>query len=123
MAIQIGARPASIDGCMAVWNQTYLSNTIRSDMDDLEVKVRRRTTGLVTKIDTQVTLKASQWDDFIAWFKVNQIGGSIPTRIKRPQDGKEVVVRATEPPKIEWLDKNAFTATMAWESMPSWDLL
>jgi len=123
MAIQIGARPASIDGCMSSWSQDWKSNTIRSDMDDLTVKVRRRTTGLITNIDCQVTLKASQWDDFIAWFRVNQMGGAIPTRIKRPQDGKEIVVRARETPKIEWLDKNAFTATLAFEQMPGWENL
>ncbi len=123
MAIQIGSRPTTIDGCMATWAEEFKPNTIRSDMDDLTVKVRRRTTGLVRNIDTQVTLKANQYDDFVAWFKTNQIGGSIPTRIKRPQDGKEMVVRARATPKIEWITKDAFTATMAWEQMPEWSTL
>jgi hypothetical protein len=123
MAIQIGARPTSIDGCMAVWNEDFKPNTIRSDMDDLTVKVRRRTTGLIRNIDTQVTLKAAQYDDFITWFRVNQLGGAIPTRIKRPQDGKEIVVRARETPKIEWIEPKAFTATMSWEVMPGWETL
>ena len=123
MAIQIGARPATIDGCMAAWNEEFKPNTIRSDMDDMTVKVRRRTTGLIRNIDCQVTLKASQYDDFCSWFKVNQMGGAIPTRIKRPQDGKEIVVRARETPKIEWLDKGAFVATMAFEQMPEWGSL
>lgn len=123
MAIQIASRPLSIDGCMSVWNETYLPNTIRSEMDDLTVKVRRRTTGVVRNIDTQVTLKAELYDDFIKWFTVDQIGGSIPTRIKRPQDSKEIVVRMKEPPKIEWVDKKAFTATMVWESLPLWSTL
>lgn len=123
MAIQIGARPTSITGCMALWNEEYKPNTIRSDMDDMTVKVRRRTTGLVRKIDTQVTLKAAQYDDFVAWFKVNQLGGSIPTRITTPNDHREIVVRATQPPKIEWVDKGAFTATMSWEQMPGWEQL
>jgi hypothetical protein len=122
-AIKIAPRPASIDGCMSQYNEKFLPNTIRSQMDDLEVKVRRRTTGLLLTIDTQVTLKAEQYDDFIKWFQVDQLGGSLPTRIKRPQDGKEIVVRITEPPAISWIDKGAFMASMKWEQMPGWSKL
>ena len=123
MAIYIAQRPVSIDGCMSDWNETYRPNTIRSEMEDMEVKVRRRTTGLVREIDTSVTLKAEQYDDFIRWFQYNQAGGVYPTRIKRPQDGKEVVVRATAPPAISWVDSKAFKATMKWEQMPAWSTL
>jgi hypothetical protein len=121
--IYIAPRPLSIDGCMSQWNEKFTPNTIRSNMDNLEVKVRRRTTGLILTIDTQVTLKAAQYDDFIAWFKTNQGGGVYPTRIKRPQDGKEMVVRITEPPAISWIEKGAFTASMKWEQMPAWSNL
>ncbi len=121
--IYIASRPTSIDGCMETWNETYRPNTIRSQMDDMEVKVRRRTTGLIREIDTQVTLKASQYDDFIDWFQRSQAGGTYPTRIKRPQDGKEIVVRIVEPPTIEWLAKEAFRVSMKWESMPAWSKL
>ncbi len=116
----IAPRPVSIDGCMSDWNETYLPNTIRSQMDDQYVKVRRRTTGLILTIDTTVTLKASQYDDFIDWFQYRQAGGTYPTRIKRPQDGKEIVVRITAPPTISWIDKNAFRVAMKWEQMPAW---
>ncbi len=122
-SIYICGRPLSIDGCMSDWNETYTPNTIRSQMDDQYVKVRRRTTGLILTIDTTVTLKASQYDDFISWFQVNQAGGTYPTRIKRPQDGKEVVVRITAPPTISWIDKNAFRASMKWEQLPNWSTL
>ena len=123
MAITIAPRPTSISGCMQTWSEEALPNTIRSETDDLTVKVRRRTTGLVTNIDCQVTLEASKFDDFMLWFKVNQLGGSIPTRIRRPQDGKEIVARMRTPPKVEWVDKKAFTATLAFEMMPGWELL
>jgi hypothetical protein len=108
---------------MASWNETYEANTIRSKMDDLEVKVRRRTTGLIRNIDTTVTLKAEQYQTFLDWFRISQQGGSLPTRIRRPQDGKEVVVRASAPPQIEWIDKNAFSVKMKWEQMPAWSSL
>jgi hypothetical protein len=120
MAITIAPRPTSIDGCMQTWNETYQSNTIRSAMDDMEVKVRRRTTGLVRTMDTTLTLRVEQYDAFIEWFRVAQQGGSIPTRIKRPQDGKEVVVRASAPPQIQWIDKKSFHVSMKWEQMPAW---
>lgn len=119
----IAPRPTSIDGCMSDWNETYLPNTIRSQMDDQYVKVRRRTTGLILTIDTTVTLKASQYDDFIDWFQYRQAGGTYPTRIKRPQDGKEIVVRITAPPVISWVAKEAFTVSMKWEQMPAWSKL
>ena len=120
MAITIAPRPISIDGCMQTWNETYQANTIRSAMDDMEVKVRRRTTGLVRTMDTTLTLRVEQYDAFIEWFRVAQQGGSIPTRIKRPQDGKEVVVRASAPPQIQWIDKKSFHVSMKWEQMPAW---
>jgi hypothetical protein len=120
MAITIAPRPATIDGCMQTWSETYQANTVRSGMDDMEVKVRRRTTGLVRTIDTTLTLKANQYDTFVEWFRVAQQGGSLPTRIRRPQDGKETVVRATEPPQIQWIDKNIFQVQMKWEQMPAW---
>jgi hypothetical protein len=71
-------------------------------------------------METTLTLKAVQYDTFIEWFRVAQQGGSIPTRIRRPQDGKEMVVRAAEPPQIQWVDKNIFQVSMKWEQMPAW---
>ncbi len=121
--LTIAARPSSIDGCMSSWNETFLANTIRSSMEDLYVKTRRRTTGLIRTIDTDVTLKAALYDDFIKWFRVNQRGGTIPTRIKRPQDGKEIVVRASGVPAISWINAKAFKVTMKWEQMPEWETL
>lgn len=123
MAITVAARPTSISGCMAVWNEEYKPNTIRSDMDDMTVKVRRRTTGLVRLIDTQVTLKAEQYVAFIGWFITNQQGGALPTRITTPFPHSEIVVRARQSPKIEWVDAKAFTATMSWEQLPEWSTL
>jgi len=118
--IYIAPRPVSIDSCMETWSETYLPNTIRTEMDDMEVKVRRRSTGMVKKIDTTVKLKSSVYDDFVRWFEVNQQGGVVPTRIKRPQDGLEIVVRVKEPPQISWLQKDVFEAKMSWETMPAW---
>lgn len=120
MSITIGARPVTIDGCMQGWNESYLPNTIRSSMDDMEVKVRRRTTGLVLNIECSVVLKSSQYQDFIDWFRVAQQGGAIPTKIKRPNDGKEIVVRASAPPTVKWIQNNVFEASMKFEQMPAW---
>jgi hypothetical protein len=123
MTITIAQRPASIDGCMAEWSETFLSNIIRSQMEDMSIKVRRRTTGLIMNIDSKVNLKAEQYEDFLNWFRVDQRGGSIPTRIKRPIDGKEMVVRCSQFPTIQWIDSNVFAASMKWEQMPEWSTL
>jgi hypothetical protein len=121
--IYVAQRPKSIDGCMASWAETYTTNTIRSTMENLEVKVRRRTTGLILNIQSSVVLKDTQYQDLLDWFRINQQGGVVPTRIKRPQDGKEIVVRATKPPQINWIQKDAFEVSFAWEQMPAWSTL
>lgn len=123
MAIYIAPRPKSIDGCMQEWSETFLANTIRTSMEDLSVKVRRRTTGLVMNIDAKVTLKAEQYEDFLKWFQIDQQGGSLPTRIKRPKDGKEIVVRCSQFPTIQWVDTKAFSASIKFEQMPEWRTL
>jgi hypothetical protein len=123
MEIYVAPRPSSIDGCMSSWSETYVSNTIRSAMDDLEIKVRRRTTGLILNIQSSVVLRDVQYQDLLDWFRINQQGGVIPTRIKRPQDGKEIVVRASAPPQINWIQKDAFEVTFKWEQMPAWSTL
>lgn len=123
MAIYIAPRPAGIDGCMQEWSETFLANTIRTSMEDLSVKVRRRTTGLVMNIDAKVTLKAEQYEDFLHWFQIDQQGGSVPTRIKRPKDGKEMVVRCSQFPTIQWVDTKAFSASIKFEQMPEWRTL
>jgi hypothetical protein len=92
-------------------------------MEDLTVKVRRRTTGLVMNIDCKVNLKAEQYDDFIQWFRIDQQGGSVPTRVKRPQDGKEIVVRSSQFPTIQWIDTKVFSVSMKFEQMPEWRTL
>jgi hypothetical protein len=121
--IYVAPRPKSIDGCMKSWSETYMPNTIRSAMDDQEVKVRRRTTGLILNIQSSVVLKDTQYQDLLDWFRINQQGGVVPTRIKRPQDGKEIVVRASAPPQISWVQKDAFEVQFKWEQMPAWSTL
>jgi len=118
--IYVAPRPISIDGCQASWSEKYVANTIRTEMDDMEVKVRRRSTGMVRTINKSVKLKASVYDDFVKWFEVNQQGGVVPTSIKRPQDSKEIIVRVKEPPQISWVEKDVFEAQMVWETMPAW---
>jgi len=123
MSIYVAPRPTSIDGCMQEWSETYLANTIRTSMEDLTVKVRRRTTGLVMNIDCKVNLKAEQYDDFIHWFRIDQQAGSVPTRVKRPKDGKEIVVRSSQFPTIQWIDSKVFSVSMKFEQMPEWRTL
>ena len=83
-------------------------------------KVRMRTTGKSTKIEASATLDSKHYDAIQTWFFTNSQAGVIPTRIKRPQDGKEIVARFTEPPAIQFIDKNAFNVTFKFEQLPAW---
>jgi hypothetical protein len=121
MSIYIAERPASLDGCMQTWTESYASNTLRTDMEAAGyVKVRRRTTGKMTNIDATLTLDAKYYDDFLSWYFDMSQAGVVPTRIKRPQDGAEIVARFSAPPAINFIDQNAFTATMKFEQLPAW---
>jgi hypothetical protein len=122
--LQIGDRPPSIDGCMQTWAETYESQTIRTNMEAPGyIKVRRRVTGQSTKIEASVTMAAKLYDDLLLWFFEKSLAGTVPTRVKRPQDGKEIVVRFAEPPNIEFIDKGAFVASFKFEQLPIWRYL
>lgn len=123
--IQIGARPASLDGCFQTWSEHDSSSVLRSEMDmGGYVKVRRRTTAAAWQVDASVTLDASLYEDFMTWFRVNSGAGVFPTRVKRP-DGKELVMRFTQPPVIDWPEANreAFRAQCVLEQLPAWQTL
>lgn len=119
---QIAARPASIDGCFQTWTEKDAEATLRSDMDmGGYTKVRLRTTTASWLIEATVVLLASQYEDFQTWYRQNCIRGVLPTRVKRP-DGKEVVVRFTAAPAIEWptADRTNFKAACSFEQLPEW---
>jgi hypothetical protein len=74
----------------------------------------------MTMIDATVTLDAKYYDDLVNWYFIDSQAGVVPTRIKRPEDGQEIVARFAAPPSISFIDKNAFTATMKFEQLPTW---
>lgn len=126
MAIQIAQRPLTLDGCMQTWVEHDEVKVVRSEMETGMVKVRRRFTGTVWLIEATVVLEAVYYDDFRDWFRINCQGGVLPTRVKRPQDGKEVVVRFSAPPQYDWsIDGagGAFRVSMTFEQMPEWSTL
>lgn len=121
-AITIGTRPASLDGCWQTWAEHDSPSVIRSEMDlGGYTKVRRRTTVAAWQVDAAVTLPGAVYQDFMDWFRINCAAGVNPTRVKRP-DGKEVVMRFTAPPVIEWAEANkeVFRASATLEQLPAW---
>lgn len=119
--IQIGKRPTALDGCMQQWTETYEQQIIRTQMESPGyVKVRRRVTGKSTNIEASATLESKYYDDIQHWFFEDSQAGVIPTRVKRPQDGKEIVVRFKEPPAISFIDKKAFAVSFKFEQLPAW---
>ncbi len=119
--VQIGRRPTALDGCMSTWTESYEQQTIRTNMEAAGyVKVRRRVTGKTTSIEASVSLESKHYDDVLNWFFNDSQAGVLPTRVKRPQDGKEIVVRFKEPPIINFIDKKVFNATFKFEQLPVW---
>jgi hypothetical protein len=109
---------------MQTWNETSTPQTIRTEMEDGSIiKVRRRTTGYIKTLDAQVTLPAARYQDMLDWFHISCRGGTEPTWVRRPMDGKEEAWRFTAPPVIEWLDKVAFRVSVKMEQLPTWRTL
>jgi hypothetical protein len=119
--IQIGKRPDKLDGCMQTWTETYEQQVMRTNMESPGyVKVRRRVTGKTTNIDASVTLNSNLYDDIQHWFFEDSQAGVIPTRVKRPQDGKEIVVRFKEPPTVDFIEKGIISVNFKFEQLPAW---
>lgn len=113
MALQIGTRPASLDGCWKTWSETDLDVVARTDFESGNVRTRRRFTGVQTQITASVTLHRSKHADFMTWWRVNQRQGAIGTMVIDPT-GAEIVVQWSAPPQIAWgkPGDNTFTATV-----------
>lgn len=122
MAITIGTRPASIDGCWASWSEKAQPVVIRTSMEDGTVKVRRRSTGKLRVASVSRTFKAEDYQAFQDWFTVACQQGVIPTRVMTPY-GKEEVWRFTEAPQIQWVDKKAFNVSCSLEQLAGWETL
>ena len=117
----VAARPTSITGELQSWTETFVPSVVRSDMESLDIKVRRRTTGIQRTGDASVTLKAAQYADFRKWFEVDCMGGVLPSRFVLPPGCAPEVWRFASPPVISWLaGKVAFQATFKLEQMPAW---
>ena len=120
MAVQIGTRPASLDGCWASWNEKQEPNTIRTNMENTGyMKVRRRTTGIMRVAQVSRNFEAKDYDDVMDWFNVACQGGVIPTRVTTPY-GKQEVWRFTEPLSINWIEPKAFSVSANLEQLPAW---
>jgi len=115
MAMEIGDRPATLDGCWATWSEQDVDNVIRTDYDSGAMQTRRRFTGTNRVVTASVTMKAELYSDFMNWFRVNQRGGANATYVITPY-GEEEVFQWTGPPAISWPEAGAFTATVTmWQ--------
>lgn len=119
MPVTYAERPPALDGCWQTWADQDQPQTIRTQTESGDVKVRRRTTGLARLAEASVTLPASLYADFVDWFRIDCQAGILPTNIVEPS-GVESVWRFVEPPQIEWIDPNAFRAGVTLEKRPGW---
>lgn len=122
MAIQIASFPVTISSCMQSWSESQNPNIIRTSMENLAVKVRRRTTGIHRVAAVTVTLKAEVYQDFMDFYNVSCRQGVDPARFTHPS-GKKEVWRITNQPQINWVDKKAFEVSMELEQLPAWRTL
>ena len=122
MAIQIASFPVTISNCMQSWQEAQAPNIIRTTMENQDVKVRRRTTGIHRVAAVSITLKAEVYKDFVDFYNVSCRQGIDPARFTTPY-GKQEVWRITNQPQISWIDKNAFEVSMELEQLPAWRTL
>ena len=113
MAITVGTRPASLDGCFSSWSEKDQDVVERTEYDSGNVRTRRRWTGRARMITAQVRLKTELYDDFMDWYRTMQRQGAIATTVKDPL-GRDLVVQWVEPPQIQFGQpgSNVFTATV-----------
>ena len=119
MAITTGARPADLDGCWAEWTEQDVDNVLRTDMDNGNIKSRRRFTGLIRKASVGVNLPADKFNSFTVWFRVNCRAGAIPTMVTTPYGTQEAWCFA-EPPVISWIDKSVFSVKAEIYRLDGW---
>lgn len=111
MPITVRERPASLSGCWQQWSETQGDNIVKTEFESGVYRTRRRFTGIVRIIDASVTLPAEQYDMFMYWYNSVQEQGAVGTKVVTPS-GNELIVQWLTPPKIQWVDKNAFRATV-----------
>lgn len=109
--MEVGSRPASLSGCWKTWEESDIDNVIRTEMDSGLLHTRRRFTGTAKRVIASVTLPRNLYQDFMSWFRVDQQQGAVATTVINPL-GEEVIYQWVTPPKINWIDPNAFTATV-----------
>jgi len=112
MAIQIGARPAGLDGCWKTWQEQDVDVVARSEMEAGNVKTRRRFTGISRSVTASVTLPVALLGLFRTWWRVNQRQGAIATRVMTPE-GTEEVFQWSAPPSISVSLNGTFTASVS----------
>ena len=120
MAIVIGTRPASLDGCWSTWSEKQEPNTIRTEMEQVgETKVRRRSTGIYRKANVGRNFKSDIYHDFMLWFNVASQMGVVPTRVITPYLEEEVW-RFVSAPEVSWISSTVFSASCELEQLPAW---
>ena len=110
MAIQVGARPAQLDGCWKTWNEVDVDNVIRTEFESGNVRTRRRFTGRQRMVEASVTLPMALYQIFDTWFQTNQKQGAIATLVKTPYGTEEPF--QWQPPKYQFDVNGTFTAAV-----------
>jgi hypothetical protein len=112
MALVVGTRPASLDGCWSSWQEQDLDVLVSSEMESGAFKTRRRFTGISRKVTASVILPVALLNDFRNWYRVNQQQGIKGALIKTPE-GTEEAFQWVAPPSISVSPNGTFTAQVS----------
>jgi hypothetical protein len=122
MAQQIALRPAAINGCLQSFTEPWTQTQRRTEMENGDIKTRRRVTAAWRQAEATITLKRELYLDFKRWMEIDCRDGELPTWLKMPY-GAEEAWRVAEAPAIDWtVDQGAkaFRVSLKLEQSPMW---
>lgn len=120
--VAYATRPAKLTGCWQSWQETQNSQVLRTGMENGDVKVRRRTTGVYRRARVVVALPKDRYHDFVDWYHVVTGGGVQPTNVVEP-NGVESVWRFASELNVEWPSAEVVRFGVELEKLPGWQEL
>lgn len=108
--------PSVLPDCPQTWNEVDKPSTVRSEVDVGVAKVRRRYTRELTSISASLTLKRSEYDNLINFYRTTLKDGLYSFNYKHPYTGVMLEIRFVNPPTIS-MNSKAFQVTFEWETL------
>jgi len=108
--------PAGLPDCPQTWNETDISQIIRSEVDVGVAKTRRRYTRERLRISATLTLAKSDYESFRLFYNVTLKDGLETFNYEHPYTGAVLECRFIDSPSIS-MSNRAFQIAMEWETI------